>query len=218
MLKSAKNVFWEALLITIVIFFLGILLGVTYEGSRASKMNDYYALSEISLMDILSLNNVLNIGNISCDNIIQSNIAFADRIYGEAKLLEDYEDAGKITQDLEMAHKKYDLMRTLLWVNSIKAYEQCKNDFNIVVYLYDFKTRDLAQKATQEVWGNILYDLKQKRGNEVILIPIARDNELSSLDSMLRNFNISSYPVVIINNKAVINEVTSVENLESYLN
>jgi hypothetical protein len=218
MLKSRKHVFWEALLITIVVFFLGLLIGIAYEGSRLDRINEYYTISEISLMDILALNDALELSEVDCDNLIASNLDFADRIYEEAKLLENYDASGRITDNMKLAHKKYDLMRTFLWINSIKAHEKCSSNFSTVVYLYEFRTRDLAKKATQSVWSNILFDLKQEKGQEIILIPIAVDSELASLDSLLKNFDIPNYPVVIINNEHVVNDVTSVEDLETYLN
>ncbi len=218
MLKSRKHVFWEALLITIVIFFLGLLIGVAYEGSRLNRVNEYYTLSEISLMDVLALNDVLELSEVSCDNFIQSNLDFADKIYEEARLLEKYEDAGRITDSLKLAHKKYDLMRTYLWMNTIKTSDKCEDSPDIVVFLYEFETRDLAKKATQNVWGKILFDLKQEVGNEIILIPIAADSNLDCLNTLLRTFDISDYPIVIINNKHIISEITSVEDLKTYLN
>lgn len=218
MLKSRKHVFWEALLITVVVFFLGLLIGVAYEGGRLDKINEYYALSEISLMDILALNDAMGLSNLNCDNLLQTNINFADKIYEEARLMEKYESAGRILNSMDLVHTKYDLMRTFLWINSIKISEKCEDEFDTVVYLYNYKTRDLTKKATQNVWSKILFDLKQKYGGDVILIPIAADSGLSSLDSILRNFEILSYPAVIINNEHVITELSSVEDLETYLN
>lgn len=217
MLKSAKNVFWEALLVTATVFFFGIILGMAFENSRADKIDDYYTISEISMMDILALNDIMQMENISCENLVQANIDFADRIYEEAKLLEKYEAAGKISDDFKLAHKKYDLMRTFLWANSIKTFDKCKNGFNSVVYLYEYETEDLGQKATQNVWSKILGDLKEEVGGQVILIPIAVDSDLVSLNLMTRDFNISEYPVVIINNKHVITELSNAETLKAYL-
>jgi len=217
MLKSSKHVFWEALLITVVVFFFGLLIGIAYEGSRLDEVNQYYAVSEISLMDAFVLGSNTDLGNVSCSALIDSNIKFADRIYEEARILEQYEAAGKVTDSLKLAHKKYDLMRTFLWANSIRTLEKCGNDFDVIVYAYEYETRDLAKKATQNVWSKILYDLKQERGESIILIPIAVDSNLASLDSLLDGFNITQFPVVIINNKIVLSEVTSVSELENYL-
>lgn len=216
MLKSPKNVFWEALLITGVIFFFGILLGMAFENSRLDKINDYYTMSEISMMDVLALNDIMQLENISCDNLIQANIDFADRIYEEARLLEKYEGAGKISDEFKLAHKKYDLMRTFLWQNSIKTSDKCSG-FNSVVYLYEYESEDLGQKAVQNVWSKILMDLKEEVGGGILLIPIAVDSNLVSLNAMTRDFNISKYPVVIIDNKQVITELSKVDDLKDYL-
>ena len=215
MLKSAKNVFWEALLVTAVIFFFGILLGIAFENNRLDKIDDYYTASEISMMDILALNDIMQMENISCDNLIHANIDFADRIYEEARLLERYEGAGKISDDFKLAHKKYDLMRTFLWANTITS-DKCIG-FNSVVYLYEYETEDLGQKAVQNVWSKILTDLKEEVGGQILLIPIAVDSNLASLNALTRDFNLSGYPVVIINNKQVITELSKVDDLKKYL-
>ena len=217
MLKNSKHAFWEALVLTVIIFILGILLGIAYEGNKLDEINEYYSLSEISVMDSLALNKITGLGEISCNTLIDSNIEFADRIYEEAFLLERYENSGKLTNTLKLAHKKYDLLRTLLWINLIEVSEKCKGDFSTVIYLYEFETKDLIQKATHRVWSRILFDLKQEKGNEIILIPIAVDSNLISLNSLIEKFNISSFPVVIIDDEHVISEISSVGELERYL-
>ena len=217
MLKNSKHAFWEALVLTVIIFILGILLGIAYEGNKLDEINEYYSLSEISVMDSLALNKITGLGDISCNTLIDSNIEFADRIYEEAFLLERYENSGKLTNTLKLAHKKYDLLRTLLWINLIEVSKKCEGDFSTVIYLYEFETKDLTQKATHRVWSRILFDLKQEKGNEIILIPIAVDSNLISLNSLIEKFNISSFPVVIIDDEHVISEISSVGELERYL-
>ncbi len=219
MLKSPKHVFWEALLLTVVVFIFGLLIGVAFEGNRLDRINEYYAVSEISLMDILALNDLMSLENLSCQGMIDSNINFADRIYEEARELERYDTAGKITDNLKLAHKKYDLMRTFLWINAIRTSEICgtKVDFNTVVYLYEYESRDLTKKATQNVWSKILLDLKEEFGSDIVLIPIAADSDLAALNAVLFKFDIESYPAVIINNEHVVQELSSVEDLSKYL-
>jgi len=216
-LGNPKNAIWEAFLVTIVVFIIGLLLGVAYENSTADKINEYYANSEISLMDAIALNNLLDLENGDCDVLINGNIKFADRIYQEALLLEKYEDAGKVKNDLWLAHKKYDTLRTFLWINTIKTLEDCKEDFSLIIYLYEYEAEDLNQKATQNVWSRVLSDLKEKRGSDIILIPIAADSDLASLEVLISRFEISQYPVIIINEEHLLYEPSSVEDLEKYL-
>ena len=51
MLKSKKHVFWEALLITIVVFLAGLFLGMLIEAANSAKISSLYLQSEISLTD-----------------------------------------------------------------------------------------------------------------------------------------------------------------------
>lgn len=216
MLKSRKHVFWEALFVTLIIFITGLLLGIWIESLRISTINEYFAESEISLMDTIALNNLIEMEKINCSKMIELNMKFADRIYEEAKQLEQYEGSEKLSEGLKIAHKRYDLMRTLLWINTFKLENLCSENPITVVYLYELETEDLAKKATQNVWSKILSDLKQKKGNDILLIPIATDRGISSLDSLIENYKISSSPVVIIENEVVLEKLTSVEDLEKY--
>ena len=218
MLNNPKRVFWEALILTILIFLLGFLAGLVFENKRVEVIEEYYVQSENSLMDIFALNNFVSLNNISCDALISSNIDFANRIYDEAKILDEYEKTGKITDKMDVQHKKYDIMRTFLWINTIKTNEICKNNsIHTIVYIYHFNTNDLTEKATNSVWSKILVDLKETRGNEIILIPIAFDSSIIALNSILENYDIQQYPVLIIDDKEVIKELSSVEEIENYL-
>jgi hypothetical protein len=215
--NNQKHVFWQAFLLAAVLFIFGFLLGYAFESTNIDKIENYYQNSEISMMDILALNDMMNLNKSTCGEMILANIKFADRIYNEALILEKYESSGILNRNLELSHKKYDLLRTFLWIDSTKAYDKCNGNFNFVVYLYNYDQEDLTLKAEQRVWSNILYDLKQKQGGNVVLIPIAVDSNLISLNSMVENFNIKQYPVVIINNEQVITELSSVNDIEKYL-
>ena len=217
MLTDKKRVFWEALILTALIFLLGFLAGLIFENKRVEVIEEYYIQSENSLMDIFALNNFVSLNNISCNALISSNIDFANRIYDEAKILDEYERTGKITDKIDVQHKKYDIMRTFLWINTIKTNEICENNsIHTIVYIYNFNTNDLTEKATNSVWSKILADLKEIHGKEIILIPIAADSNIIALDSMLENYDIQQYPILIIDNKYVINRLSSVEELENY--
>ena len=217
MLKSRKHVFWEALVITAVIFVLGLLLGISYEASRADKINEYYIGSEFALMDTFIFSEVIETEDISCDLLVESNFQFADDIYEKAKVIERYEASGRITEFTELAHKRYDLLRTFLWINSLKIKEKCGHDRDIIAYFYSYNTEDLAKQATQNVWSKILFDLKQEKGSDIILLPIAGDNNITSLEPMFDKYNVDTLPVLIINNKSVLTEVSSVESIKKII-
>ena len=218
MLENKKRVFWEALLLTVVVFLLGLLIGISFESGKVDLIKEYYSASEASIMDIFASGNLVDLNKMSCSDLNEANFVFADRIYTEAKLLEKYEDAGKITQSMITEHKKYDLLRTLLWINEMKTVEKCGRNYHTVIYLYEYQQDDLAKKATQTVWSKVLSDLKEQEGSNVLLVPIAVDNDLVSLSSLIKDYNITAYPALIIDDKTIVKELSSVDDFETYFN
>ena len=57
---------------------------------------------------------------------IQTSSELADKIYHEARILERYDDSRKISETLKYVHQRYDLLRTLLWINTAEIKEKCK--------------------------------------------------------------------------------------------
>ena len=218
MLTNPKRAIWEALLLAGLVFFLGFLLGFVWESYQTCRMNDYYMQSELYLLDSIALNSVVDIRGFDCESLYNSYSVFADRVYQEAILLQKYEDAEKITEEMKIVHRRYDLLRTFLWANILKNSNSCKEKSNTLVYLYEYNTENLAKKATQNVWSKVLFDLKQTERNNILLIPIASDLDIISLGILTERFNISEYPVVIINNEEVIYDLTSIEDLKKHLN
>src|SRR3990167_5041771 len=115
--RRTKLVFLEAFLLTVVVFGLGIFLGIFIESAFSKKAELSSFNSEVFLLAALALNQFLDLDNQTCESLIDSNVLFADRIYDEAKNLERLEQTGKLKNDLELIHGRYDLLRTLLWLN-----------------------------------------------------------------------------------------------------
>ncbi len=209
-------VFAQALALTIVVFIIGLYLGVVLEDSRLDKIENYYLESEISLMDILSLNNLIEGSGVSCEHLKDANFELVDRVYEEAVLLEEYERTGRLSEQINDFHKKYDVLRTYLWIDAIQIRERCDN-FNTVIYVYNNSEEDLAIKAKQNVWSNILYDLKEAERKNVLLISLDVGSDLVSLNALLENYTIQDYPVVIINEEVVFDKVSGIEEIQSVL-
>lgn len=214
MLIKNKNVFWEAFIMAIFIFGIGILLGLFIENSRENELAQLYATSEIDLLDVKIQSDILDLMNINCEEAIIKNIEFGDKVYEDAKTLEKYESASKLKTSLVQQHKKYDLLRTLLWLNSIKIKEKCGNDsFHTLVYLYDYQPEQLEEKSKQKVFSRFLEDLKNKEGAKIILIPIARNLNVSSLDFLMASYGVNKTSIlvdekIIVTTPAELNKIT----------
>jgi len=217
MVNTKKWVFMQALLLTVVVFIVGMYAGVIFEEKKFAEANAYFTTSEVSLMHVLALNELMGSKSVTCTDFTQANFDLLDRVYAEAIKLEEYEASGKITESIKSEHKKYDMMRTYLWINFIKLKEKCPTQYHTITYLYIYNQDDLVKKAEQNVWSRILYEIKQDKGNKVALLPIAADNNISSLKLLISDKKITEYPVVIIDEKYVFSELTSAADLEKYL-
>lgn len=216
-MKSKYKTFIEAFLLTIVVFIIGLYLGIVLEDNRVTIINEYQIQSEVSLLDITNLNNLVGYSRVSCDELKKANFELFDRVYEEAQTLERYETKERLASKLQSLHKKYDALRVSLWVNSMKIKDECDDNFNTIVYLYNYSEEDLTKQAEQNVWSKVLEGVKSEKGDEVLLIPFAVDTSLASLNAMLGEFNVTRYPVVIINEKEVLTELRTKEEVISLL-
>lgn len=219
MFQSQKHVFWEALLVTILIFSLGIVGGIMLENWRSGEIESLYRESELRLLDLQTSAQIYLNSELNCSEAISKNQIFADRIFKEAEVLSRYEGAQELTEQLTLEHKKYDILRALLWDNSVKLKKKCKNDFHNVVYIYSYENVDIEKKARQGVFSKVLAELKNKLGSEIVLIPLAGDNNLTSVDEMMGRYNISKpeLPVILIDEKIKVTQLKTVDEIESLI-
>lgn len=212
-----KHVFWQALLAAIIVFNIGVYLGYNIENSKVSKVSSLYAESELNLLDVRIHTEIYNANLLDCQQSIKENINFANRIYEEARVLDRLEDSVKLTESIKLQHKRYDLLRTLFWINSIKIKQQCKADYHNIVYFYRYNQPSLEEKAKQEVFSRLLEELKNKYADKIMLIPIAGDNNISSVSMLESKYSINQMPSILIDEADKITDLSTLEQLEAYL-
>jgi len=216
--NSGKNgVFFEALILTIAILIIGLSTGFFIESWRTGNVINSYKEFEIDSLDLKLQNYYFQImDSANCEEAINQNLDFADRIYSDGLVIQEYEDLNQLTGNLLIEKKRYVLLKTELWLNSVILREKC-GDFNNVVYVYT-QYPDNKKKAEQEAISKTLEDLKKEKGNNIILIPIAGDLGLRTIDLQMSVYNVSYFPSVIINEEVVLEGFHSKEDIEQYLN
>ena len=217
MVISNKHVFWQALLSAALIFGVGLLIGLWIENYRSQSVENTLLYSEINLLDAELLGEVGGIFSLDCESSRENVMLLADKVYNEARKLEKYDDSSQLTDVLEVLHRRYDLLRVVLWKESVSLRERCGDDFHTVVYIYQYKEPTIRLKSEQVTFSKFLEEQKEKYGNEIILIPIAGDLDLESVNAIKRNFNISSYPVVIADEKVALRSLDELIGMEKYL-
>jgi hypothetical protein len=187
------------------------------EISRGNNINALYVDSEIDLLDQITQKDAMSILNLDCNSLVSENIKFGDRIFNQALQIQKYEDANRITGEIVVQHKKFDLLRAIFWINSIKIKQQCNSSYHNVIYFYKYNDPSLEQDSRQKFFSNLLVELKQKQGGNIMLIPIAADNNISSIDLFVKKYNITELPTILIDEKAKITNVENINDIEKYL-
>lgn len=213
MFSSQKYVFLNAFILAVFIFGSGILLGYWFEGVRSADVEKLYLQSELNLLDMKVLSDAFNT-HFSCDNALEENIKFGDKIYEEARLLERYENAQRMSESLKVQHYKYDILRTMFFLNSQKIKERCNESFHIVTYFYQYENPSIETRSKQAVFSNMLRKLKEKRGGNIVLIPIAGDAPFSSISLLVKEYNITELPTILIDDNIKITETKTAEEVD----
>jgi len=218
-MKNQKWVFLKALLVTIVIFNIGVYMGYKLEASRADKINEIYFESEMLLLDQQIQREAFDIVDLDCDLAIRANINFADKIFEDALgTIHGYEEANRLNDAVIFQHQRFDLLRTLFWMNSMKIKEKCNSNYHNIVYFYDYLEPSPEQIGKQNFISNLLGEIKAEKGDNLMLIPIAGDNGLSSIDLLIKKYEITELPTILIDEEIKITKIESIDDVLKYLN
>jgi hypothetical protein len=217
MIKNQKYIFLYALILTLVIFNLGIFMGYMLESSRLDKINVLYSNAELELFDQMAQKQSMEVLNLDCNTLVSENIKFGDEIFTEALQIQKYEDANRISNDIIFQHKRFDLLRTMFWMNSIKIKQDCNSNYHNVVYFYKYNSPSIAQDSKQKFFSDLLQQVKEKEGDNMMLIPIAGDNNIPSVNILLDKYNITEFPTILIDEKTKLTDVKSVDEIENLL-
>lgn len=217
-INNKYRIFIESIILTLLILIIGFSLGFYAEFARTNRVIENYKNFEIEALDLKLQNyyyQIMDRG--SCEEAIAQNFIFADDLYIQGIEIEKYEEAGQLTEDIKREKKRYVLLKTELWLNTILLKEKCEANFDTVVYIYESDPNDNSKVSEQKIISNILKTVKEDKGNKIILIPIAGDPELKAVQLQMRIYGIENLPSIIINEKQILEGFHTVEEIESYL-
>ncbi len=212
--KGTKHAFWQAFVLAVIVFGSGLVLGFFLEISRGNDVEKVLLNSELDLLDEQLRNRVVEDFSIGCDAALKSTYNFADKIYLEAVKLEKYDANNKFGNVLKLLHKRYDLLRLMMWSEARSLKEKCNGKFHTIVYLYNYDIDDISNKAVQTSIGRLLSDFKESYGQDVLLIPLAGNLGIDSIELIKVKYNISELPVVIVDEKIVLKGPITIDELE----
>jgi len=105
-----------------------------------------------------------------------------------------------LTDRLQFEKQKHNMLRTEFYINSLVLREKCDAQYDVVVYFYmdnagDF---DLDLNARQNVLSVVLEDLKEQKGPELVLIPLAANMDISVVNILLDTYGVEEFPSLLL--------------------
>ena len=209
-----KKVYIQAGVFSLLVLFIGIMLGVWLDNTRLGQIRSALSESDINSYDARLLNTYLQrFGKEYCNVALEQNLAYNDKIYKEGRKIEDKISSNVFTPEVQQEWRRYTLLQTQFWLNSVELKDKCDFDYHTVVHLSRQKNTTTTEEINNKVQASILLDLKEKCGNKIMLIPITADTNLVVVDAIVKQFSVSEYPAVIIDESFVFQGVTTMDKL-----
>lgn len=212
-----KSVFLTSAVITAIIFIIGISIGVYLDQSRVEEVQN--RLTEIDTLwnDArlqISLQELTN-DSLSCGSTMKANLQFNDRIFDEGQKIERFEQTNRFAPSLLLEKRRYALLQTQFWFNSVEIKESCNADYSTLVYFYSYYNETVA--ISQKLQSAVLLDLKERCGQELMLIPLPLDLNITTIDILEENYNIESTPAILINESVLLQGLQTENDLENFI-
>lgn len=212
-----KNIFLKVLALTILIFVIGLYGGVLLDNYRLSAVSD--SVTEIDNLwnDARLLQSYIERYSQNstdyCSLLLSENLVAGDKIYKEGLMVEDYEKANRFTPSLVLEKERYALLDLQFWQNTVDLKKACNANYSTVIYFYSQYNKTVVQGFED----NVLLDLKQKCGPQIIYITFPADMNITTLDTIKKIYNITSLPAVMINESVVLYSPITMQDMDKYV-
>lgn len=212
------NIFRRSFVLTLFIFLIGVMVGLLVDSLRVSEIKKSLGESEIVWEDTRLLNIYIGkLGGEHCKAAFEENLAYNDRIYKYGKEIEEKIEATTFTFEAEQEWRRYVLLQFQFWLNSIELKEKCNFDYSNVVHLSRRKDLTNGEKIENRLQSAVLLNIKEKCGRNMMLIPLTVDADLEAVNLVLRHYNITRFPAIIIDEEYIFQGLAQEENLEKYI-
>lgn len=213
------NVYVKAVIPTVFLLLIGIMIGIWIDNFRLGSSRKALSESEINWNDAQLLHTYLEkLGKEKCDLAFQQNLEYNNKIYKKGLEIEKVMKANVFTPEVKQEWKRYVLLQTQFWFNSMELKNKCNLQYQNAVYLYRLENLSRDEAINNKVQSSALLELKERCGNKIMLIPLTTDLDLVSVETIVKQYDIEQFPAVIIDEKHVFQGLTTLEELMKVVN
>jgi len=196
--KVSFNRYLGILIVTIVVFVIGLLLGITVVKTRVSYLEDVAYKQKIDYESLQLQSMYIDIikTNQSCPVFNKILEASLDDVANAQMKIDSYMKESSSNSYVEIK-RDYVLAQIRYWLLNNKIIESCGSDSVAILYFYS--NEDCFECSTQ---GTILSYLKEKLGKRLLVFSLDSDFEAEPMVSVVKGvYNITTVPSLILKNE-----------------
>lgn len=187
-----------AAIITLMIFSLGLLLGLLIEGSRVSYIDSKSREQNIEFNSIQLQYAYLEViaQEKNCEAVYQT---FQDNLHSldQARIrLENFDKDSKISDDeFNLLKREYILAQIKYWLLSVRTKQVCKESFASILYFFsDEKECPLCDRQ-----AFVLTYLKKKFADNILIFSFdAKTSNEPMVDLLVKAYGITEFPSLVV--------------------
>ena len=208
-----KKIIFISLVVTILIFLAGLLLGLSLDDTRISDLIDNLNKNELNSESYLVEQDFIkNLGGDLCELSSPRIDVLSSELAELGQLLTKYEARGILrTSEYEYLKRKYFLMEIKTYTLFINLKKDCNYGFDTILFFYDQNDQGSINQ------GYILDSLVETQKN-LHIFSFDRNFEEPALKTLLLHYNITTSPSLIIDNEIKKEGLTGLEEIKGLLN
>jgi len=217
------NIFIKAGVLTLIVLLVGVQIGMWIESSKLEDIRSSLDKTDVLFNDArlqsiyyqsLQNNNNSNF----CNSALEANLKYNDMIYRKGIEIENYEMSGKFTPNILLDREKYALLQFQFWMNAMQLKKICGFDYHVLLHLWKYDAGDYNTEVQQKLQSAVLIELKEKCGPKIMLSNTPIDFNLTSVELVVANYNITETPSVLIDGNITLKGFRNLEQLSYYIN
>ncbi|VVB70261.1 Thioredoxin domain protein [uncultured archaeon] len=208
------NIIIKAIIVTALIFAANLSIIFYIENSRNTQVTDEIKQLEETQLDSQITLSLLQTGDQKtyCQIMMTELEAQTEKLYPLFNQLRDYEKASLITQYQE-TKRSFILQNLQYYSQHSQLLEKCPNvNYTTILYFYP----DTTLCTDCSVQADVLTALRQECPT-VRVFAIPTDYDFSSIKTLIKEYNVTKTPTLVINGKIKVETVKNKEELKTIL-
>ena len=194
-----------AFLLTLIIFSLGVLMGLTIEGKRISMDERLLQEQELELSSSqLQYAFINSLGDKeSCptvQSVLGENLFNLEKI--SRKVVEHAADSKLSDQEFDRLKRRYSLEQLRYWFLAENVREQCEQSFTRVIYFYS-DNQNCQYCREQAV---VLNYLKAIFGESLLVFSLDEQLDEPMIRLLKKNYDVTEFPTLIVEDSVIVGE------------